>query len=100
LDGGILEEVWIGKRVNYFHLKIFRCEAFVHIPKDNRTKLDNKSMKCIFLGYVDDDFGYRLWDTIKNKVIRSRDVIFNELEMFKKSAGNMEVKKVVDRSVE
>ena len=57
-------------------------------------------MKCIFLGYVDDDFGYRLWDIIKNKVIRSRDVIFNELEMFKKSEVNMEVKKVVDRSVE
>ena len=77
LDGGILEEVWTGKNLNYSHLKIFRCEAFVHIPKENRTKLDDKSMKCIFLGYVDEDFGYRLWDLVKHKIIRSEDVIFN-----------------------
>jgi hypothetical protein len=52
LDGGIPKEVWTGKRVNYSHLKVFGCEAFVHIPKENRTKLDDKSMKCIFLGYA------------------------------------------------
>jgi transposase InsO family protein len=55
LDGGIPEEVWTGKNLNYSHLKIFGCEAFVHIPKENRTKLDDKSMKCIFLGYADED---------------------------------------------
>ena len=48
LDGGIPKEVWIGKKVNYSHLKFFGCEAFVHIPKENRTKLDDKSMSCIF----------------------------------------------------
>ena len=83
--------------MNYSHLKIFGCEAFVHIPKENRTKLDDKSMKCIFMGYVDEEFGYRLWDPIKHKIIRSRDVIFNESEMFKRTAGELEVKKVIDR---
>ena len=78
LNGDILEEVWTGKNLNYSHLKIFGCEAFVHIPKENRTKLDDKSMKFIFFGYVDEDFGYRLWDPVKHKIIRSRDVIFNE----------------------
>eukprot|EP00253_Pinus_taeda_P022567 PITA_22567 len=48
LDGGIPEEVRTGKNLNYSHLKIFGCEAFIHIPKENRTKLDDKSMKCIF----------------------------------------------------
>ena len=97
LDCGIPEEVWTGKNLNYSHLKIFGCEAFVHIPKENRTKLDDKSMKCIFLGYVDEDFGYRLWDPVKDKIIRSRDVIFNESEMFKRTVGELEVKKVIDR---
>ena len=69
----------------------------MHIPKEHRTKLDDKSMKCIFLGYVDGEFGYRLWDPVKHKVIRSRDVIFNELQMFKKFAGDIEVKKIVDK---
>ena len=100
LDGGIPEEVWTGKKVNYSHLKVFGCEAFVHIPKEHRSKLDNKSMRCIFLGYADSEFGYRLWDPINNKVIRSRDVIFNKLEMYKRHTGDMEVKKIADRLVE
>jgi len=33
LDGDIIQEVWIGKKENYSHLKIFGCEAFVHIPR-------------------------------------------------------------------
>ena len=33
LDGGILEEAWIGKKVNYSFLKTFDCEAFMHINK-------------------------------------------------------------------
>ena len=78
MDGGILEEVWIGKKVNFSHLNFFRCEAFVHIPKENRTKLDDKSMRCIFWGYADGEFGYRLWDPIKNKIIRGMDSICNE----------------------
>ena len=87
----------IGKKVNYSHLKFFGCEAFVNISKENRTKLNDKSMKSVFLGYVDGEFGCRLWDPIKNKIIRSRDVIFYELEMFKKSISNVEVKKIVNR---
>jgi len=33
LDGGVLEEAWTGKKVNYSFLKFFGCEAFVHINK-------------------------------------------------------------------
>lgn len=54
-------------------------------------------MKCIFLGYANGELGYQLWDLVKNKVIWSRDLIFNELDMFKKIVGDMEFKKVVDR---
>jgi hypothetical protein len=62
LDGGIPEEEWIGKKVNYSFLKTFGCEAFVHIDKENRTKLEEKSKKCTFIGYGVNDFGYHLWD--------------------------------------
>jgi hypothetical protein len=33
LDGGIPEEAWTGKKVNYCFLKTFGCEAFSHIDK-------------------------------------------------------------------
>ena len=61
----------------------FGYEAFVHIDKENTTKLETKSKKCIFIGYEVDDFGYCLWDYENHKIIRSRDVVFNENVMYK-----------------
>ena len=75
----ILKETWIDKKVNYSFLRTFGCEAFVHIDKDDRTKLEAKSKKCTFIGYGVDDFGYHLWDFENHKSIRSRDVVFNEI---------------------
>ena len=83
LDGRIPEEECTGKNVNYYFLKTFGCESFVHIDKENRTKLEAKSKKCTFIGYGVNYFGYRLWDYENNKIIRSRDVIFNEKVMYK-----------------
>jgi hypothetical protein len=83
LYGGITEEAWKSKKVNYSFLKTFGCEAFVHIDKENRTKVEEKSKKCTFIGYSVNDFGYCLWDYENKKIIRSRDGIFNEKVMYK-----------------
>ena len=77
-------------------MRIFGCEAYVHIPKEQRSKLDEKSFKCIFLGYVDNELGYRLWDIVKRKLTRSKDVIFNEDQMFKSVDKGVEVQKFVE----
>jgi hypothetical protein len=69
-----------GKNVFYDHFRVFGYKVFVHIPKDERSKLDSKIKKCIFLGYENDEFGYRLWDSIENKLVMSRDVVFFEQE--------------------
>ena len=50
------------KKGKLFFFENFGCEAFVHIDKENRTKLESKSKKCTFIRYVVNDFGYRLWD--------------------------------------
>ena len=44
-------EVLTGEKPQVDGLRVFGCQAFVHIPKDERKKLDSKSRKCIFLGY-------------------------------------------------
>jgi hypothetical protein len=64
-------------------LNTFGREAFVHIDKENRTKLEAKYKKCTFIGYSVNDFGYHLWDYENQKIIRSRDVIFNDKVMYK-----------------
>ena len=56
----------------------FGCKAFVHIPKDERSKLDAKLNHVCFLNYGQDEFAYRLYDPIKKKLIRSQDVVFVE----------------------
>jgi hypothetical protein len=78
LQFDVPDKVWTGKDVSYDHLRVFGCKAFVHIPKDERSKLDMKTRQCIFLGYGLDEFGYRLYDPVEKKLVRSRDVVFME----------------------
>ena len=78
LEGDIPEKVWTRKFVSFKHLRVFGCRAFVHVPRDKRSKLDSKTKQCIFLGYSNEEFGYRLWDPAIKKIIRSRDIVFFE----------------------
>ena len=71
-------EVWKGYKPNVNHLHIFECSAYAHIPKDERSKMDPKAKKSIFLGYGISVKGYGLFDTDTSKVFHSRDVTFNE----------------------
>ncbi|KAE8725120.1 Polyadenylate-binding protein 7 [Hibiscus syriacus] len=83
LDGGIPEEAWSKKEINISHLRVFGCISYVHINSAERSKLDAKSNKCVFVGYGGDEFGYRFWDYENRKIIRSRDIIFKENVMYK-----------------
>lgn len=76
LDGDISEKLLRRKDISFKHLRVFGCRAFVHIPKDETSKLDMKSKQCIFLGYGHEDFGYIFYDPVEKKLVRSRDVVF------------------------
>ena len=51
LEFDFLEKVWTSKEISYNHLKVFRCKAFIHVPKEQRSKLDDKALPCIFISY-------------------------------------------------
>jgi O-phosphoseryl-tRNA(Cys) synthetase len=53
-------EVRSGKKHSVSHLKVFGYDAFVHVPKEKRSKLDKKEVKCIFIGYKEGMKGYNL----------------------------------------
>ena len=74
----IPEEEWQKKDVNISHLLVFDCVFYVRVKDSNRDKLDLKAHKYIFIGYGSDDMCYHFWDDIKKKVVRSKDVTFNE----------------------
>ena len=74
---------------------MFGCEAYAHITKDERRKLDPKSRKSILLGYGEETKGYRLYDTDNRKVFHSRDVqLMKQSEKW--SLSQEEIKHVVE----
>jgi hypothetical protein len=52
----IPNRVWSKKNVSYSHLRVFECKPYVHIPKEHRSKLDDKATPYIFLSYGNEEF--------------------------------------------
>ena len=50
-------------------MEFFGCDAYVHVPKEKRRKLDNKDEKCIFIGYKDGMKGYKLWNHVTKSTV-------------------------------
>ncbi|MCO5572839.1 hypothetical protein L7F22_026598 [Adiantum nelumboides] len=71
-------ESWYDRKPSVSYLRVFGCLAYAHIPQQLRGKLDDKAVKCIFVGYSSGSKGYRLYNPATNKIFESRDVIFAE----------------------
>ncbi|GJY98977.1 hypothetical protein Tco_0516407, partial [Tanacetum coccineum] len=50
-------ELWYGKVPNLSYLKVWGCEALV--KRDTPDKLEQRSVKCIFIGYPKETMGDR-----------------------------------------
>ncbi|XP_059671155.1 uncharacterized protein LOC132316698 [Cornus florida] len=63
-----------------FHLlpRVFCCTCFVHNRSPSRHKLDDKSIRCIFLGYSAMSKGYRFYDPVTKHMYHSLYVTFHE----------------------
>ncbi|TXG50907.1 hypothetical protein EZV62_023431 [Acer yangbiense] len=71
-------EAWSGRKPSAKHLRVFGSICYVHIPKEKRSNLDDKTEKEIFVGYSSQSKGYRIYNLKSNKIIISRDVEFDE----------------------
>ena len=77
------QEAWSGIKSCVSHLRVFESIAYSHVPDEKKGKLDDKSKKCILVGYSENSKAYRLCNPISKKIIISRDVHFNEEESWK-----------------
>ena len=61
-------EAWHGKKpsIDYFHVLVV---AYAHVSKEFRHKLDDKAVKCIFVGYSVESKGYRLYNLVTYKIL-------------------------------
>lgn len=71
-------EVQSGKKPNISHLKIFGYIAYAHVSYQRKTKLDDKSLKYIFIGHNTPSKAYKLFISKELKVHISRDLEFHE----------------------
>jgi len=72
------EELWSGNKPYIKHLRIFGCDAYLHVQSTDRSKLEPKAKKCIFVGYSTEQQGWKLYDVNTRKIHVSRDVKFDE----------------------
>ena len=59
-------------------MHVFGCLAYGLVPQTQCIKLDDKAVKCIFVGYSSESKGYRLYHPQTNRILVSRDVVFVE----------------------
>jgi Reverse transcriptase (RNA-dependent DNA polymerase) len=76
-------EVWNGHKPDVSHLRVFGCIGYVFVEQHKRSKLDDKSVKCIFIGYCSQTKGYKMYNPADGKVIVSRNVKFDENSSWK-----------------
>ncbi|CAN1770862.1 Retrovirus-related Pol polyprotein from transposon TNT 1-94 [Linum perenne] len=62
--------------------KVFGCTAFIHIAPQNRSKLDPRSLKGVFIGYSATQKGYKCYVPSTKRVYNTRDVTFFESQPF------------------
>jgi len=78
LKSKTLFEAWYGRKPSVSFLWTFGCIGHVRKTKPNLTKLEDRSTPMVLLGYVEGTKAYRLYDPHGDKVLVSRDVVFNE----------------------
>ncbi|MGL5996338.1 MAG: DDE-type integrase/transposase/recombinase, partial [Pseudomonas proteolytica] len=71
-------EVLNGIKPSINHLRVFGCKCYVFIPEMQRSKLEPKSVKCIFVGYSSSQKGYKCFHPETRRIYVSREVHFDE----------------------
>ena len=76
-------------------VRVLGCVAFVHLHKNQRSKLDPCAVCCVFLGYAVHKKGYRCYDPTTSKMYETMDVTFLESETYFSSASNSSLQREI-----
>ncbi|VVA32898.1 Hypothetical predicted protein, partial [Prunus dulcis] len=67
------KEAWGGVKLTEEYFKVFGCVSHVHVPDSKRTKLDDKSLRCVLLGVSEKSKAYTLYDPVSQKVLADNE---------------------------
>nr|GEV57613.1 hypothetical protein [Tanacetum cinerariifolium] len=84
-------ELWHGKVHNLSYLNVWGCEA--HVKRHTPDKLQQRSVKCIFVGYPKETMGYYFYYPSENKIVVERyaDFLENDFILQKESGRIVEL---------
>jgi hypothetical protein len=63
-------------KVSWFHVS--GCHVYIHVLEEKRAKLEQSSIKCVFVSYNETYKAYWIYVPTKQKTILSRDEMFVE----------------------
>jgi len=75
-------ETWTGRKPSLGHLKVFGCTAHAKVVTPHLKKLDDRSRKLVYFGVEDGSKAYKLYDPASNKIVVSRDTVFEESKVW------------------
>ncbi|MGK2912532.1 MAG: reverse transcriptase domain-containing protein [Sphingobium sp.] len=71
-------EAWHGSKPNVSHLREFGCDVWILSEGSNRSKLDPKANKFVFVGFEEGPKAVRYYNPATRRILVSRDAYFNE----------------------
>ncbi|KAL2906945.1 Retrovirus-related Pol polyprotein from transposon TNT 1-94 [Bienertia sinuspersici] len=78
LDGKTPYEVLFNSKPDYAHFKVFGCLAIALNPDKKGDKFKERGIPCVFIGYPQQQKGYKLINLLNNNVFVTRNVTFYE----------------------
>lgn len=70
-------EAWTNEKPSLAHMRVIGCVAWVHIPKEKRKKLNERSKKCYLIGYIGTNI-FKVWNPATKRVEKTSHVDFDE----------------------
>ncbi|GJT97986.1 retrotransposon protein, putative, ty1-copia subclass [Tanacetum coccineum] len=94
-------EVWYEQAPKLSYLKVWGCEVVVkHDTLIKPGKLEPRSIKCIFAGYLKETMSYSFYYPPENKVIVAQNVEFFKNSLISQEAsGSLEDLEVIQEEV-
>lgn len=72
--------------------KIFGCRAWVHIPQEDRVRAEKMNPRARMGYYIRNEGNhghlYNIWIPKEKKIVRSRDVVFDEARVYRDDLNN------------
>nr|CAB3451780.1 unnamed protein product [Digitaria exilis] len=71
-------EAWHGVKPAVHFMRTFGCVVHVKVTRPHAAKLDDRSVKMVFIGYEPGSKGYRVYDPASGRLHITRDAVFDE----------------------